>query len=1311
MADTQRITTIEHTGQLDDVSEMPAYLMPCHDHGHSRSGRYSCSFCGVGDSGVLVPKPGEASTKTLPSEGNGTIRLTVAGEEQNYEADFENNLLVVKAGVALVPPGGVIGCELTLGEQTQKVTIREEESRHEGSKLVAQVFSLFLRSVNVSTSQIKQMVPTGGCIKFKLSIGRQRPAFPIHTMPGELSPEEGSRTALTYKEAISRLADLVIEHQGPHRKVLIYASGQLDYFTIFAMQEVFRLIGIRNLTGNAEHCLNAGAVHNEVLTGQEGPFLTIEQGLEGPDRFYLLNGWNGMVTHPPVFHTLSKRDDLDAYLIEVMVTESARALAAKLGPERIVLIRPCSDPHLALAVAHEILTRHQDAIEQRFIDLFASREAFDAFSQLALSPAYALDQVAARIAPEPHYVERIQAAVRDIAAKLVKPGSVPINLPSVGLSQTTGIVTHCLWGNVLAMIGKYGLKPDGTPAGGTLRVPGQINAESEVQGLSRKYFMGRIPMEESPEAARRMGLPFDAYVPAEEDLPRAALDYSEPTPGDKELFLCFGTQFEANMMGRKRWLRKLEDPDVRLVVIDPIPDPYTLDHADLIIPSPPHVATTKLYQNGEWKLSLSIPQKQAPPETRSDATIIYDLMAEITRRLETDPDVRDALPDLARHAESGYLRRRFMEPEETSSITGPFNRIYSASGLLRVDGEVSRPQLWERIQDYMSGGNGPLYCRPEHEDGRPIRWEELLQHGSLIYGGVGKNRYVLDYDTPDHTPFCDIYRRPGGFRFFMPTEADLTFPEGIILNSGRSALSDERDRVRFATSSFNSGKATPLVGMPEVNPIHISPMLADRLKLKNGNYARITGRVSGDSLVLPVVVTDRVKGETTYVCFHKSRGQLERGHYINDITNHVERCAYSGQTRLKGTQISLTRADVEHEHKPQDTSDALQRATAMLPPTDHVVDPTLIDPRADLPVWGGQGTPVYVTDIIQETHDVYTFRFQGNPLCRFVYWPGEFCSFVLNINGKKVVRSYTISSTPSRPFILEVTVKRVPGGLVSNWLPDNLRIGDQVTLAGPKGKFYLAPGKIPPKILFLSAGSGVTPMMSMARWLCDVGANVDIKFLNSVKTPDDIIYRKEIELLTSRYKIFEPIVVTTTRESRTEWGGLKGRINERMLEMVVPDLHERHVYMCGPEGFMDCAKGILKTLDFDMANLHMESFGGVRTSKKNKAIPSEIGHATTTVSVPGSQEDAAETQFEVTWASSGKTCRSDGDTPLLDLAEEQDIDIDYSCRSGSCGDCKARLVKGTVNMECDDGLEADEKERGYILTCVSSPTSDCILEV
>jgi anaerobic selenocysteine-containing dehydrogenase len=759
--------------------------------------------------------------------------------------------------------------------------------------------------VHITDQTVRTVGPTPGCVKIRTSLGQQPGPFPIHLAPSERTAD--GRRPLSYTEGIARLADLLLAHRPPYGRTLLYACGQVDYFAIFAFQEALRLLGVRNLAGNAEHCLNAGAVHNEILTGQEGPFLTIEQALEGPNRIFLLSGWNGLITHPPAFGKLLKHSSLEAYLVEVAVTESAMALASKLGPERVLLVRSGSDPHLALAVAHEILHSYPHAVHTRFVDQFADRASFDAFVAQARDEHFAPPRVAERICAEPSYAERIRHGIEDLASMLAAPGTVPIHIPSVGLSQTKGAVAHAVWGSVLALVGKYGLAAPGEPAGGTLRLPGQINAQTEVQGLSRRLFMGRIPVtaEGAAEAARRMGLPPDAYATALGDEARAALDYSDPRPGERELFLCFGTQFESNMMERSRWVKKLTEAGTTLVVVDPIPDPFSLREAALLLPSPPHAAAAKLYQNGEWRLTLSVPRKRAAKETRTDATIVYDAAALISRRLREDPELRAAHPDLARHRD--YLRERFEDPAH-------------GGGLRREGGEVSREQLWERVQGYMTGDEetgGPLYCRPEHADGRPIAWHELLAEGAIIYGGVGTRRFLLDYDTPGAAPFRDIYRRPGRFRFFRATEADLRLPEGVVLNSGRSALSDDRSRQRFALGTFNSGKATTVVDMPSENPLCLSPPLAARLGLATGDRARVTNTETGASIVLPVVVTDRAKGETAYVSFHKTRAEIELGRYLNEITSHTGRCPYTAQSNFKSTRVTIVREEPLPEGGPR----------------------------------------------------------------------------------------------------------------------------------------------------------------------------------------------------------------------------------------------------------------------------------------------------------------------------------------------------------------------------------------------------------
>ena len=1282
MSGSEVLPVIDHAGQLADASGIPGYVLAA-AMAAGKAAPYSCSFCGVGDSGFLdAPQATTQSEQAVPGAGDGVLRLGANGTRREHRALVHaDGRIEIFSDAELAPAGAVLNGEIEIGGQRLPITAREAGRNVVDGVLQSQLFTPYAGTVTLDERAIRSTVPTQGCVKLKLSQVPQAAAYPIHIAPSVLDRSTGTRRTIGYGEAIGRFADLLLSHRRDQGRTLLYACGQIDYFAIFAIQEVFRLLGVRNLTGNAEHCLNAGAVHNEILTGQEGPFLTIADSVNGPNRVFLFNGWNGFVTHPPVYRAIAKRDDFDAFLVEVAVTETAVEVAKRLGPERVLLIRPRSDPHLALAVAHEILTVHRTALEGRFVERFADAESFGRFCELALTPRFEPRHVAERIAPEPEYADRLEKGIRLMAQKFAEPANVPINIPSVGLSQTSGVVAHCLWGSVLALLGKYGLKADGSPAGGALRVPGQINAESEVQGLSRKYFMGRIPIEQAGEAARRMDLPDDAYQAVVADPPRAALDYADSKDGAPELFVFFGTQFEANMMDRRRWLAKLEEAGSRMVVVDPIPDPYTLAHADLIIPSPPHPATTKLYQNGEWKLSLSVPAKVAAPETRSDATILYDVMAEVAARIAVSAELRQAHPDLARHVESGYLQTRFAG---------------GAGGLARVEGEVDRAQLWQRVQAYMAGGSGPLYCRPEHADGRPIEWRELAERGSIIYGGVGETRYVLDYDKPGHQPFGDIFRQPRRFKFFLPTEADLHVPHGIIMNSGRSSLSSDRKRIQFAMSTFNSGKATPITGMPDENPCHISPMLAERLGIKEGDKVRVTGRKTGAAVELPVVITDRVKGESVYVSFHKSRGQMEEGRYINDVTSSEERCAYCSQTSVKANLVMLERipAHVEIPATPARRGAGIR------------LDTTIIDPKMDLPVWNGQDTPLYVNEIIAETHDVYTFRFQGDPLCRFVYWPGQYCSLVLNIDGKKVVRSYTISSTPTRPYVLEITIKRVPGGLVSNWLADNLKVGDRVEVAGPKGKFSLIPGKIQQKLLFLGAGSGVTPVMSMARWLCDVAADVDIQFFNSVRSPNDIIFRKELEYMSSRYRMFSSVLMAETRGHTGEWSGLTGRISRPMLEMISPDLHERHIYMCGPEGFMNAARGILADAKFDLARLHTESFGGVRTSVDEKAAPMVPGGGPVADAAP-----VATGSFTIEFSGAGKTTATDGKATLLEVAEDNDIDLEYGCRVGHCGDCKVKVLSGDVSMQTEQGLTAEEKAGGYVLACVARPRTNCALDV
>ncbi|OTE97007.1 hypothetical protein BCS42_03300 [Crenothrix sp. D3] len=348
----------------------------------------------------------------------------------------------------------------------------------------------------------------------------------------------------------------------------------------------------------------------------------------------------------------------------------------------------------------------------------------------------------------------------------------------------------------------------------------------------------------------------------------------------------------------------------------------------------------------------------------------------------------------------------------------------------------------------------------------------------------------------------------------------------------------------------------------------------------------------------------------------------------------------------------------------------------------------LIEDRDNVTVWSKGTTILRVADIIDETYDTKTFRLiaDENPIL-FSYQPGQFITFLLDINGEEVQRSYSMSSSPSRPHTLELTVKRIPKGLVSNWLCDNVKLGDKLKVKGPSGKFtcFNYPAN---KIMFLAAGSGITPMMSMARWIADTAANIDAKFIASFKSPSEIIFRRELELLSARHSSFRVALSVTASWHSTEfWTGFTGRINQQMIEIVAPDFRERHIFMCGPEGFMEEMKAMLISIDFPMVNLHSESFSGGRVASGVET------HAD------------SEGKYQVTFAKSGVTIKTNGNKSILDLAEAHGIELDYSCRAGYCGDCKAK-VTGAVKMPEGAEIDDNEKAEGFVYTCCSFPEGD-----
>jgi ferredoxin-NADP reductase len=365
------------------------------------------------------------------------------------------------------------------------------------------------------------------------------------------------------------------------------------------------------------------------------------------------------------------------------------------------------------------------------------------------------------------------------------------------------------------------------------------------------------------------------------------------------------------------------------------------------------------------------------------------------------------------------------------------------------------------------------------------------------------------------------------------------------------------------------------------------------------------------------------------------------------------------------------------------------------PPPASPVLANLVEQRSQIGVWSEGTTILKVADIIDETHDTKTFRLVGEEPLLFSYRPGQFVTFLLDIDGREVKRSYSMSSSPSRPHVLEATIKRVPGGLVSNWFCDRIKLGDRLTVKGPSGKFtcFDYPSG---KMLFIGAGSGITPIVSMGRWIADTAADVDVKLLASFKSPSDIIFRKEFELWAARSRRFQVAITLTSDWHGTDfWTGFRGRISEEMLQVFAPDLHERHVFLCGPEPFADSVRKILQDAGFDLARLHTESFGSGRSAQGSTG-----GGRTLELKGP---------THKVAFAKSGITVDTDEHLSLLELAEAHGIEIEYSCRSGSCGACEVKC-RGEVKMDPDCGIDDRSKAAGFVYACCCRALGNLELE-
>lgn len=343
------------------------------------------------------------------------------------------------------------------------------------------------------------------------------------------------------------------------------------------------------------------------------------------------------------------------------------------------------------------------------------------------------------------------------------------------------------------------------------------------------------------------------------------------------------------------------------------------------------------------------------------------------------------------------------------------------------------------------------------------------------------------------------------------------------------------------------------------------------------------------------------------------------------------------------------------------------------------------------PFWSGE---LVLARIFDETHDVKTFRFvnpDGGKL-PFEHVSGQYLNLKLEIDGKRVNRSYTIASSPTRQHYCEISVKRAQ--LASKWIHENWREGMRVKIGAPSGKFFFA-GHEAERVVLIAGGVGITPMMSITRSLTDRGWRGDIYLVFSVRKKEDVIFADELRYLKARYPNLH-VLVTLTNDPDAEHDGARGQISREMLASFIPGFTRGPVMLCGPDPMMTAMRQLLVGMGIPDAEIHQEAFLAPPPMSIEEAAAAEAVEVADTATIH--------------FAKSGRTAEATRDQTVLEIAEENGISIPFECRSGVCGQCKTKLLSGKVAMDTQDALTPGDRAKGLILVCQARCAKDIVLE-
>lgn len=342
-----------------------------------------------------------------------------------------------------------------------------------------------------------------------------------------------------------------------------------------------------------------------------------------------------------------------------------------------------------------------------------------------------------------------------------------------------------------------------------------------------------------------------------------------------------------------------------------------------------------------------------------------------------------------------------------------------------------------------------------------------------------------------------------------------------------------------------------------------------------------------------------------------------------------------------------------------------------------------------------------VKEVIQETSDTITITF-WHPLNEQIkYKAGQFLTLIVPADeGKKVRRSYSMSTSPVTDTAVGVTVKRVPGGLVSNYLNDRVKAGDFLEVIEPMGHFFIEPDAAQRReIVLIGAGSGITPLISMAKTILKSEPESKVALLYGNRQEDSILFKSALDTLEMSYPGRFVVKHVLSQPSAT-WVGEKGRISQstviHFLKEASVDIPKAEYYLCGPVGMMEEVVRVMNIYEVPGAQVHQEKFNAPMLAEET-ALPEATGGAqTVTILYEGDTHQVVVEPHQT----------------ILEAALALDIDLPYSCQAGMCTACLGKCTQGKITMDEEDGLTEKEILAGYVLTCVARPaSSDVVLEI